>query len=167
MRERRSAEARLTCAQKALARTTPGSTGREQARSRLNRRHRRVALIRRHLVHQASSYLVAHCTTLVLEDLNVAGMARNRHLATAIDDAAMGELGRQITYEAPWYGVEVIMADRFFASSKTCSGCGEVTSELSLSSRVYACAHCGPSIDRDHNAALNFARWTLALSAGT
>ena len=167
VRELRSAEARLICAQKALARTTPGSAGRERARSRLTRRHRRVALIGRHLVHQASSYLVTHCTTLVLEDLNVAGMARNHRIAKSVHDAAMGELARQITYRAPWYGVGVVLADRFFPSSKTCSGCGAVKSELSLGTRVYACSSCGRSIERDLNAAINLARWTPALSVTT
>ena len=164
VRERRNAEARLTCAQKALARTTPGSKGRTKAKSRLNRRHRKVALTRRHLVHQVSSYLVTHCTSLVLEDLNVAGMARNRSLAKSVHDAAMGELGRQIADKAKWYGVEVTYADRFYASSKTCSGCGEVKSELSLSSRTYQCDHCDLSIDRDLNAAINLARWIPALA---
>ena len=167
VRELRNAEQRLIAAQKALARTTPGSKGREKARSRLNRRHRQVALTRRYLVYQASSYLATHCVTLVLEDLNVAGMAKNRSLAKSISDAAMGELARQITYKAQWYGARLILADRFFASSKTCSGCGQVKSELGLSSRVYVCSHCDLSIDRDHNAAINLARWTPVLSVTT
>ena len=167
VRELRNAEQCLIAAQKALARTTPGSKGREKTRSRLNRRHRQVALTRRYLVYQASSYLATHCVTLVLEDLNVAGMAKNRSLAKSISDAAMGELARQITYKAQWYGARLILADRFFASSKTCSGCGQVKSELGLSSRVYVCSHCDLSIDRDHNAAINLARWTPALSVTT
>ena len=73
------------------------------------------ALTRRHLVHQVPSYLVTHCTALVVEDLNVVGMATNRSLAKSIHDAAMGELARQITYKAQWYGARVILADQFFA----------------------------------------------------
>jgi putative transposase len=95
----------------------------------------------------------------VIEDLNVAGMVRNRHLAKSIADAAMGELSRQILYKARWHGVEVRVADRFFPSSKTCSGCGEVRNDLDLSARTYSCEVCGLVIDRDLNAAINLARW--------
>lgn len=160
VRELRHAEQHLIRAQKALARTTRGSKGYESARARLNKRHRSVALTRKHLLHQVSRYLVKRCSTLVVEDLNVAGMVRNRHLAKSISDAAMGELRRQIEYKAPWYGVEVVVASRFFASSKTCSGCGAVKSMLSLSERLYVCEYCDLTIDRDLNAAVNLARWT-------
>ena len=96
----------------------------------------------------------------MLEDLNgVAGMVRNRHLARAISDAAMGELSRQILYKARWHGVEVRLADRYFPSSKTCSGCGEVRNDLDLSTRTYSCGACRLVIDRDLNAAINLARW--------
>lgn len=81
-------------------------------------------------------------------------------MAKSISDAAMGELARQILYKARWRGVEVRMADRFFPSSKTCSGCGEVKSELSLSQRIYSCGSCDLTIDRDLNAAINLARWS-------
>ena len=149
----------LKVANQALARTTPGSKGRQRARSRLAKRHRKVANTRRHLAHQASRSLVNRCQVLVLEDLNVAGMVRNRHLARSISDAAMGELSRQLLYKAKWHGVEVRVADRFFPSSKTCSGCGEVKGDLDLSMRTYSCGDCGLVIDRDLNAAINLARW--------
>jgi putative transposase len=99
------------------------------------------------------------CQVLVIEDLNVAGMVRNRHLARSISDAAMGELSRQLLYKARWHGVEVRVADRFFPSSKTCSGCGDVRKDLDLSTRTYSCEVCGLVIDRDLNAAINLARW--------
>ena len=95
----------------------------------------------------------------MLEDPRAAGMVRNRHLAKSISDAATGELSRQILYKARWHGVEVRVADRFFPSSKTCSGCGEVRSDLALSRRIYSCDSCGLVIDRDLNAATNLARW--------
>ena len=155
----KQAQASLKAANRALARTTPGSKGRQRARSRLAKRHRRVVNIRRHLVHQASRALVDRAQVLVIEDLNVAGMARNRHLARSISDAAMGELSRQLLYKAKWHGVEVRIADRFFPSSKTCSGCGEVRSDLDLSTRTYSCQACGLVLDRDLNAAINLARW--------
>ena len=149
----------LKAANQALARTTPGSKGRQRARARLAKRHRKIATTRRHLVHQVSKTLVDRCQVLVLEDLNVAGMVRNRHLARAISDAAMGELSRQILYQARWHGVEVRLADRYFPSSKTCSGCGEVRNDLDLSTRTYSCGACRLVIDRDLNAAINLARW--------
>jgi putative transposase len=155
----KQAHASLKAANQALARTTPVSKGRQRARARLAKRHRKVANIRRHLVHQASRALVERCQVLVIEDLNVAGMVRNRHLARSISDAAMGELSRQLRYKARWHGVEVRVADRFFPSSKTCSGCGEVRKDLDLSTRTYSCEVCGLVIDRDLNAAINLARW--------
>ena len=154
------AEARLIMTQKALARTTPGSKGHAQAKATLNKRHRKVAVTRKHLVHQVSFWLVTHCSSLVLEDLDVESMKKDRRLAKAISDSGMGELRRQIEYKAQWYGVEVIIASRWFASSKMCSGCGEVKAELDLSQRTYHCEVCGLAIDRDLNAAINLARWT-------
>ena len=150
---------KLKATNQALARTTPGSKGRQRARSRLAKTHRKVVNTRRHLVHQASRALVDRCQVLVIEDLNVAGMVRNRHLAKSIADAAMGELSRQILYKARWHCVEVRVADRFFPSSKTCSGCGEVRNDLDLSARTYSCEVCGLALDRDLNAAINLARW--------
>jgi putative transposase len=155
----REAQAKLKTANQALARTTPGSKGRQRARARLATTHRKVADTRRHLVHQVSKTLVQRAQVLVLEDLNVAGMVRNRHLAKSISDAAMGELARQIRYKATWHNVEVRLADRFFPSSKNCSSCGEIKGDLSLAERSYACTSCGLVIDRDLNAAINLARW--------
>ncbi|MHB8333485.1 MAG: RNA-guided endonuclease TnpB family protein [Acidimicrobiales bacterium] len=155
----KQAQASLKAANQALARTTPGSKGRQRARSRLAKSHRKVANTRRHLVHQASRSLVDRAQVLVIEDLNVAGMVRNRRLARSISDAAMGELSRQILYKARWHGVEVRVVDRYFPSSKTCSGCGDVKTDLDLSTRTYSCWACGLVIDRDLNAAINLARW--------
>ena len=155
----KQAQASLKAANQALARTTPGSKGRQRARARLAKTHRKVANTRRHLVHQASRALVDRAQFLVIEDLNVAGMVRNRHLARSISDAAMGEFSRQLLYKAKWHGVEVRIADRFFPSSKTCSGCGVVRNDLDLSTRTYLCGACGLVINRDLNAAINLARW--------
>ena len=110
-------------------------------------------------MHQASKTLVDRCQVLVIEDLNVAGMVRSRHLSRSISDAATGELSRQVPYKARWHGVEVRVADRFLPSSKTCSGCGEVKNYLDLSTRIDSCDSCGLVIDRDLNAAINLARW--------
>jgi putative transposase len=155
----KQAQASLKAANQALARTTPGSKGRQRAKVRLARTYRKVANTRRHLVHQASRALVDRAQVLVIEDLNVAGMVRNRHLARSLSDAAMGELSRQLLYKARWHGVEVRVADRYFPSSKTCSGCGDVKTDLDLSTRTYSCGTCSLVIDRDLNAAINLARW--------
>jgi putative transposase len=155
----KQAQAALKAANQALARTTPGSKGRERARARLAKRHRKVANTRRHLVHHVSKTLVDRAQVLVIEDLNVAGMVRNRHLSRSISEAAMGELSRQLLYKARWHGVEVRVAHRFYPSSKTSSGCGEVKRDLDLSTRTYVCGSYGLVIDRDLNAAINLARW--------
>jgi putative transposase len=160
VRELRNAEAHLIRAQKTLVRTTPGSKGHARATSRVNAQHHTIANKRCYLVHQASHWLVTSCTTVVLEDLNVTGMTKNRSLAKAVSDAAMGELRRQVEYKAAWYGVDVVIADRYFPSSKLCSGCGARKDEMGLSTRTYACEHCGLEIDRDHNAGVNLARVT-------
>ena len=152
----------LKAANQALARSTPGSKGRQRAKARLAKTHRKVVNTRRHLVHRASRALVDRCQVIVIEDLNVAGMVRNRHLSRSISDAAMGELSRQLLYKARWHGVEVRVADRWLPSSKTCSGCGVVREDLDLSTRTYSCQTCGLVLNRDLNAAINLARWQPA-----
>jgi IS605 OrfB family transposase len=96
---------------------------------------------------------------VVLEDLNVAGMKKNRKLARAISDVGFGEFRRQMSYKTVWQGEEFLLADRFFPSTKKCSNptCGNVKEEIDLSERVYVCEHCGLVMDRDLNAALNLA----------
>ena len=115
----------------------------------------RVANIRRDFLHKVTSILTTHYGVIAIEDLNVKGMVKNHRLAQAINDVSFGELRRQIEYKAKTNGVKVVKADRFFASSKTCSVCGEKKEVLSLSDRIYRCEHCGAVIDRDWNASLN------------
>jgi putative transposase len=95
---------------------------------------------------------------IVLEDLHVSGMQRNKHLALSVSDAGMGELRRQLAYKSAWYGSTLVAADRFFPSSKLCSGCGTIKDTLALSERQYDCDICGFSLDRDENAAVNLHR---------
>jgi putative transposase len=155
----RTAQAQLRRTNKTLSRTKPGSNGRAKAISRLQRLHARIARIRRHLAHDITTWLVTNCDRIVVEDLNVAGMSRLRTLARAIADAGLGDLRRLLEYKARWHGVELTVADRWFPSSKTCSGCEHVKETLLLSERIYRCDHCGLTIDRDLNAAVNLARW--------
>jgi len=91
----------------------------------------------------------------VAEDLNVAGMTRNRRLARAIADQGFGDVRRMLGYKTTWNGGRLMVADRWFPSSKTCSGCGAAKAKLLLSERVYACTACGLVTDRDVNAARN------------
>jgi putative transposase len=150
----------LRRANKALARTKPGSIGRRTAKARLTRIHARVAHLRAETAHHLSYWAATTLTRLTVEDLHVAGMTQLRTLARAVADAGMGDLGRMLAYKARWYGLKLIVADRWYASSKTCSGCRQVKARLGLGERVYRCGHCGLELDRDVNAAVNLARWS-------
>jgi len=127
----------------------------------------RVADQRRDALHKATTDLTGRFGTLVAEDLNVAGMTRNRRLARHVADASFAGFRRQIEYKAAWRGGRVIVAGRWFASSKTCSGCGAVKTKLPLSERTYVCAACGLVADRDRNAAVNLAAYGERQLAGS
>jgi putative transposase len=95
---------------------------------------------------------------VVVEHLNMAGLSRNHRLARALTDSGMGQLRRLLTYKTRWYGSELVIADSFYPSSKTCSTCGWVKAKLSLGERTFKCEACGISLDRDINAARNLAK---------
>ncbi len=99
---------------------------------------------------------------VAVEDLNVQGMLANRRLAQGISDTAWAELARLLKYRQDWRGGHVVIVDRWFPSSKTCSACGAVDPDLSLAQRTYRCASCGLELDRDLNAAINLAVWADA-----
>lgn len=122
---------------------------------RLSNEHRKVANIRRNFTHKVTSILSTQYGQIALEDLNVKGMLRNHRLARSIADASFGELCRQIEYKSALNGVTVTKASRFYPSSKTCSTCHNVKSNLKLSDRIYHCDKCGAVIDRDYNASIN------------
>jgi putative transposase len=144
---------------RAISRTKWRSCNRAKATRRLSRQHARIADVRRGFLHQVSSQLVKTHGRLCLEDLTVANLMGNRRLARAIGDTAWTELARQLTYKAAWLGADLVVCDRWFASTKTCSGCGTVKQQLGLAERIYCCAGCGLTIDRDRNAAANLAAW--------
>jgi putative transposase len=144
-----------------LARKQRGSANREKAKLRRQRLHYRISCQRNDYLHQLSSSLAKTKSVIVLEDLNVKGMQRNRSLALAVGDAGSGELRRRLAYKSEWYGSTLIVAGRFFPSSKLCSGCGTIKDTLSLGERVYACDACGVSLDRDKNAAINIRAYGL------
>jgi len=127
--------------------------------AKIRRLEKKKSDVREYWLHEISHHVTYELRPrmIVLEDLNVSGMLQNRRLAKAISDAGFFELRRQIEYKAKWLQIEVVIADRWFASSKTCSGCGHKHESLSLSERVFVCPKCGLSIDRDLNAAQNLA----------
>jgi putative transposase len=143
------------------------STGWKQVRRRLGRTHARVANLRLDGLHKLTSELVTSHDVIVVEQLNVAGMLRNRRLARHIADAGWGELRRQLGYKTTWAGTRLVQVNAFYPSSKTCSGCGAVTAKLPLSVRVFCCEACGLRIDRDLNAALNLAALVSEVVAGS
>jgi putative transposase len=142
---------------RAVARRQRGSRNRAKAAGALARAHRRVRNQRSDALHKATTTLAKTKSVIVVEDLHVAGMLGNRRLARSIADASWAELGRQLAYKCQWHGSRLIVADRWYASSKICSACGQVAAELPLSQRVYHCAACGLTLDRDVNAARNLA----------
>jgi len=144
---------------RAVTRKPCGSRNRRKAAARLGRHHARVRNIRQHFLHQVTNQLVKTHDRLVIEDLNVAGMLSNHRLARAISDTGWAEFARILTYKQGWRNGHVAVADRWFASSKTCSGCGTIRGELGLGERTYRCDACGLTLDRDLNAAVNLATW--------
>ncbi|MFM8799845.1 MAG: RNA-guided endonuclease InsQ/TnpB family protein [Tagaea sp.] len=146
---------RLRRANKALSRKKRGSRNALKAKRRLARIHARIGSIRKDALNKLTTRLVGRYRRIGIEDLNVRGMVKNRRLARSIMDASFFELRRQLEYKARMRGATIVVADRFFASSKTCSCCGSVKAELDLSQRVYSCENCGYEADRDVNAARN------------
>ena len=124
----------------------------------LGKIHARIAHLRDNLLHGITGELARGYTSVTIEDLNVAGMLQLRALARHVCDAAFGAFRTQLEYKAPWYGTQVVVASRWYPSSKTCSRCGRINANLKLADRVYDCGHCGLVIDRDVNAAVNLAR---------
>ena len=151
----RSSLRRLRRASRAHSRKANGSANRRKSAARLARIHARVASVRADAMHKATTGLAARYATVVSEDLNVAGMTRNRRLARAISDQGFGAARQMLGYKTTWNGGRLVLAGRFYPSSKTCSGCGAVKAKLSLSERTYLCEACGLVMDRDENAARN------------
>lgn len=161
--EKRDRE-QLSRAQRNLARRRPGSKNREKARLKVARVHARIADRRRDHLHKLTTRLVRENQTIVIEDLAVRNMLKNRKLARAIADTAWREIRRQLAYKSAWYGRELVVIDRYFPSSKLCGSCGAIGEQLPLDVREWLCA-CGARHDRDVNAARNILAAGLAASA--
>ena len=153
------AQARLKLANQSYSRTKRDSGGRKKAARRLGKMHARVAYQRDSMLHAITTELARGYTYITIEDLNVAGMLHLRALARHVSDAAFGQFRTLLEYKGAWYGTEVAVADRWFPSSKTCSGCGTINATLTLSDRAYDCDACSLVLDRDVNAAVNLARY--------
>jgi putative transposase len=150
---------------KSLSRKKRGSKNRERARLGIARLHLRVFNIRQDTLHKITTYLTKNHSRIVIEDLCVSGLLKNRRVSRVIADVGFYEFRRQLEYKCEWYGSELIAAPRFYPSSKRCSVCGNIKSDLTLSDRVYVCDECGLEMDRDLNAACNLvaASWKTPL----
>lgn len=146
---------RLRRTSRSLSRKRKGSNNRRKAKAKLARLHARIGAIRSDALHQLTTDLTRRFHTIGIEDLNVRGMAKNRHLSRAVSDMGFFEFRRQLEYKAKMRGGQVVVADRWFASSKTCSACGHKLDELPLSMREWTCPACAAQHQRDVNAAIN------------
>lgn len=151
----KSALTRLKRLQRVVSRRQKGSANRKKAVKQLAKVHLQVGNIRKDALHKATTLLTKTKSAIVIENLNVSGMLKNHHLAQAIADVGMYEFRRQLEYKGTWYGCEVLLADRFYPSTKRCSRCGQVKLAMNLGEREYRCEDCGLRIDRDLNAAIN------------
>jgi putative transposase len=153
--------------QRRLARCRNGSANRAKAVAKVARAHRKIRNARTDFLHRTSTRLVRQNDVIVIEDLHVSGMIRNRTLARAIADCGWGEFRRQLAYKCERYGRELVVIDRWYPSSKTCSACGHLLADLSLSTRHWTCPSCGARHNRDINAAQNILSAGLAVARGS
>lgn len=144
--------------QKSVARKQKDSQNRKKAVLKLRKAYWKLSEHRKTILHALTSNLVKNYRYIGIEDLNVSGMMKNRKLAKHVADASFFEIRRQLEYKAKMAGSEVVLADRFFPSSKLCSSCGYKNDSLTLSDRSWSCTACGVTHDRDLNAARNLAK---------
>lgn len=156
---------RLRRLSRSLSRKQKGSANARKARARLARLHARIANIRQDALHQLTTNLSRRFPVIGIEDLNVVGMLRNRRLARSIADMGFFEFRRQLDYKSDLRGGQVVVADRWFASSKTCSCCGHVLESLPLAVRTWTCPACQARHDRDGNAAFNLRNYAVSSMA--
>jgi putative transposase len=146
---------------KQFSRKVKGGNNRKKAARKLARLHYKITCIRKDCLHKITSFLTKTKSKIVIENLNISGLMKNRRLSRSISDLGLFELRRQLEYKGKWYGCEIVVADRFFPSSKKCSRCGHIKGHLSLSDRVFICDNCGLNIDRDYNASINLEKYTV------
>lgn len=140
-----------------FSRKVNGSNNKHKAKLKLAKHHARVGDLRKDTLHKITTNLCKNHAKVVIEDLAVSNMVKNHKLAQVILDCGFGEFKRQLEYKAKKFGCEIIVADRFYPSSKTCSNCGHIQ-DMPLKERIYNCQSCNYSLDRDLNAAINLSR---------
>lgn len=144
-----------------LSRKIKGSKNREKAKRKLAKLHAKIKNIRQDCLHKLTSRLAEQYHTVCIEDLNVKGMMKNRHLARSVADMGFFEFKRQLAYKMAMRGGNLVIADRWFASSKLCSCCGFKLEKLNLSTRTWQCPQCQTQHNRDVNAAKNLRNYAL------
>lgn len=152
---------------RAHSRKQKGSNNRRKSALKLAKLHARITHVRQDFLHKTTTDLTQRFAVIGIEDLNVRGMMANDKLSRAISDIGFYEFRRQLEYKAAWSGGTVVVVNRWFPSSKTCSCCGVKAEVMPLSIREWTCAHCGAEHDRDVNAALNIQRESLATVSWT
>lgn len=156
---------KLAKAQRKLARKQKGSKNREKARRKVARVHARIADRRRDFLHKLTTRIVRENQAVIIEDLSVRNMLQNHSLARGISDTAWRDLRSMLEYKCDWYGRDLVVIDRWYPSSKTCSTCECLATSMPLNVREWDCAHCGTRHDRDVNAAKNILAAGLAVTA--
>jgi putative transposase len=159
--KREKLEKQVKRLQKSVSRKQKGSASRRKAVVRLARKHLELTNLRNDLLHKLTTGLVQDYEPIVIEDLNVKGMVKNHHLARSISRQAWSEFRRQIDYKSKMYGRTLLIANRFYPSSKTCSECSFVNKEVVLGVDSWVCPACGVVHDRDFNAAINLSKLPL------
>ena len=147
---------------RSLSRKVKGSANRHKAKQKIAKLHARIVFIRQNTLHQLTTDLTRRFHTIGIEDLNVKGMVKNRHLSRAISDMGFFEFRRQLEYKAQMRGGIVVVADKWYPSSKTCSVCKDVQASLPLSVREWQCPNCQTQHNRDINAATNLAHYAVS-----
>lgn len=160
----RNKERKLSKLQKKLSRQIKNSNSYNETKLKVNKLHFYVSKQREACLHEISTFLVSNYKVVVIENLNVSGMLKNRKLSKSIIDAGFGMFSVMMEYKSKLYGNKLIYANTFYPSSKTCSNCGSVKKDLKLSDRTYKCDECNFEIDRDLNASINLKKLATGYS---